>query len=243
MKKQLYIIVGLILAVLAGLSVWYLGIDYEGPTADEIKFKSEYESLNGSTSTSGKTYQTLSIIKDNKVEYTDLAGAIDMLESGTGIIYFGFPDCPWCRNLVSVLIDEIGCSCLEKITYVNISGLRDTYELQDGEAVKTQNASSEYYKILELLDSYLNDYTLLNGEESVNVGEKRLYVPLVVGVKKGRVVGVIAEMPELEEGQNAYDNLTETQKSELKSKIKELISSVTKEEKNEDEGEVCEERC
>ena len=39
------------------------------------------------------------------LEYLTEKEAVKLLEKGTGIIYFGFSGCPWCRNLVPILTD------------------------------------------------------------------------------------------------------------------------------------------
>ena len=46
----------------------------------------------------------------------------DILD-GTGIIYFGFPECPWCRNAVPVLLDAAEEVGIEKIYYIYIDNL------------------------------------------------------------------------------------------------------------------------
>lgn len=83
---------------------------------DAMKFKEEYEKLNGVKS--GKEeYPEVEISADNPVVYADYKEIEEIITSGTGAIYFGFPECPWCRNSVPQLIsaaEEVG---LDKIYY------------------------------------------------------------------------------------------------------------------------------
>ncbi len=43
-----------------------------GCTSNAIKFKNDYESLNGKTNANGKEYRTITIDKDNPFVYTNL---------------------------------------------------------------------------------------------------------------------------------------------------------------------------
>ena len=65
MKKYLYIALCLLIILpLTGCKK-----EKENLSTDAIKFKEEYESLNGTTSSSGKTIRTININKDNPIIY------------------------------------------------------------------------------------------------------------------------------------------------------------------------------
>lgn len=225
MKKKLIIIIGIFVAItIAVLSFYQIKLK----NTDAYKFKESYEALND-TEAYGFKYQNLNIPKDNKIKYATLDEAIDIIENGTGLIYFGFPNCPWCRGMLPILLDTVECSCLENVLYVDASEIRDVYELKDGEVKISKEASKEYYKLLELLDANLSEYTLTEGEKTYEVGEKRIYVPFVVGVKNGKIVGSF-ETITLDEGQTAFDKLTENQKNEYRKNYQNIIGEITKEE-------------
>ena len=56
--------------------------------------------------------------------------------------------------------------------------------------LSTEEGTEEYKKMLTILDSILDNYEIEdeNGN-TINIGEKRIYVPLVIGVKEGKIVG------------------------------------------------------
>ena len=57
---------------------------------DAIKFKEEYESLNGEKGYGDNVNPEVKISKKNVVKYADADRLIDILDNGTGIIYFGY---------------------------------------------------------------------------------------------------------------------------------------------------------
>jgi len=187
----------LIIVVLIG---GYLAVQYKKNhgdnvviTADEKKFKNEYESLNGA-----EKNRKIDIMEDNNVKYISMDEAAKMLDSGSGVIYFGFAGCPWCRNAVPVLLNAAKSTELDTIYYVNVrpdskkeNDIRDEYTLDSrNKAKKTKDAKESYYQVLLALANNLNDYVLkTDSGKKVNTGEKRLYAPTVVVVKKGVVIG------------------------------------------------------
>lgn len=175
--------------------------------SDSVKFKNEYESLNGKTNDNNKKYKSITIDEDNSVTYIDSKKTIEILEKGTGVIYFGFPECPWCRNAVPILIDaarETGSD----IYYFNALSIRDIKELKDEEIVTTKEGTEDYYKILELLSDKADTYSGLN-DESI----KRLYFPTVVFVRDGEVLSLHSGT--VESQTDPYVSLTTDQKDEL----------------------------
>lgn len=185
---------------------------------DAVKFKEEYEILNGSEANNGYTYPKVALEDNNPFVYSSVNDAIKVLENGTGIIYFGYASCPWCRNAVNVL-QHVNAS---EILYVDMSDQRDAYEVIDGVLTKTKDGTDGYYKLLELLDSVLEDYIV----DGVSTGEKRMYVPLVVGIKEGEIVGSHEATVDLNDGQTAYNALTSSQQEELKDVYDEITSKV-----------------
>ena len=202
------IILILTLVVLSVLLFFYLNKKDNEVSTGATEFKEEYESLNGSEASNGYTYPKVSLEDNNPFVYASVDDTIEVLENGTGIIYFGYASCPWCRNAVNVL-QHVNAS---EILYVDMSDQRDAYEVIDGVLTKTKDGSDGYYRLLELLDSVLEDYVV----DGISTGEKRIYVPLVVGVKEGSIVGYHANTVDLNDGQTAYDTLTNDQQKALK---------------------------
>ena len=51
---------------------------------DNVKFSQEYGSVS----------------EDNVFCYKTIDEIINILEHGTGVVYLGFPECPWCKEYV-----------------------------------------------------------------------------------------------------------------------------------------------
>lgn len=207
-QDKLKIMIAVILVAVAILS--FFTVKKDRVSSDEKKFKEEYEALNGKENpSSGKKYFDLEVELHNGIEYLDEKEAIDFLENKTGILYFGFPQCPWCRNIVEVLIDAKNAMKVDTIYYCNALEGRDEKVLQDGKIVTTKKGSKEYGKILELLGDKADTYEGLN-DESI----KRLYFPTVVFVKNGKIIDT--HLSTVDSQKDPYQRLNKTQKKELK---------------------------
>lgn len=209
--------------------VAFLFITVTGCTSknsDAIKFKKEYESLNGKKGYGDNVNPEVKIDKKNAIKYADADEIIDILDNGTGIIYFGYPECPWCRNAIPVLLEAASELNVENVYYMNLKDERDTIEvLEDGTLKTTKEGTEGYKKLLTRLDAVLNEYVLedLNGNE-VKTGEKRIYVPLVVFVREGKVVGIHSDT--VSSQTNPYVTLNTEQKNELLDIYIDLIHKV-----------------
>lgn len=153
-------------------------------TNEEIRFKEEYESLNGKYNEYSKRYYLdMEIIENSNVEYKEANEIIEILKDGTGVIYFGFPECPWCRNLVPVLVNKLS-EYNVPFYYYNAYDIRDTKHLdENNNIVTTKEGTAEYYEIVKILGNFLGEYEGLNDSTI-----KRLYFPTVVFVKDGKII-------------------------------------------------------
>lgn len=195
--------------------------------SDAKRFKEEYESLNNATTSSGKEYLDLEISASNIIKYSTIDEIIDIIENGTGVIYLGYPECPWCRNTVPALLEAADSTPLETIYYLNMHDIRDAYIIDaNGNPSKSYEGNSQYSSLLESLDIILDDYILEDEKgNKVSVGEKRIYVPLVVFVKDGIIVDYQDETVPTNE--DPYIPLTEEEKNELINIYKEKISKIS----------------
>ena len=155
----------LILIIIACICLLVNGIAYafkgtgrkeKNSVSDSYRFAEEYKMID-------KNEKNI----DNVFTYRSINQIIKILENGTGIIYLGFPECPWCQQYVYYLNEVAKSKGLEKIYYKNILNDR-------------KNNTSEYQKVVSLLNDYLQ-----YDEE----GNKRIYVPAVIAVKDGKIVG------------------------------------------------------
>lgn len=149
MKKKIIIMLSIIILLLGGFVI-YKTISNDNVDSDNERFAKEYSSVDN----------------DNVFAYRDMEEIIKILENGTGVVYLGFPECPWCTAYVKYLNEVALSNDVEVIYYHNV--------LED-----RQNNTLEYQKVVSILSDYLQ-----YDEE----GNKRLYVPAVIGVRKGEIV-------------------------------------------------------
>lgn len=182
--KNDIIAVIIVLGFLGLISFYYLNLT---KVTDASKFKEEYSRVS----------------EDNVFVYRTDKEIIEILKHGTGIVYLGFPECPWCQAYVSYLDEVAKETKIEKIYYLNILEIR-------------KNNTREYQEIVSLLDNYLS-----YDEE----GKKRIYVPAIVAVKEGEIIGFDDETSHDTKG---YETPEEYWKNEdlagLKKKIKEMFN-------------------
>lgn len=204
--------VAVLLLVIIGGVFWYLdGNKNDTKDTDSVKFKTEYEEYNDQKNSLGKDYLQVSISDQNVIKYSTYDEVFEILEGKTGVIYFGFPTCPWCRNLVPVLLDAADEVGIDTIYYLNAVEERDKKYLdEDGEIVVEKEGTEEYYELVEKLDSVLGEYEGLN-DSSI----KRLYFPTVVFVKDGKIVG--SHIGTVDSQTDPSIALTDEQYEELKS--------------------------
>jgi thiol-disulfide isomerase/thioredoxin len=178
MKKVLYLVLGILF--LSGCSISKIEEDN-----DAIRFSEEYSNIG--------------VSENNPVIYKTDKEIIDILKSGTGIIYFGFPECPWCQNAIPVLLDVANKMDVD-VYYFNPKEIRE-------------NNTDTYKEIVGLLGDNLA------ADEN---GNKRLYVPDVYFVSGGKIIG--HHFKTVDSQTNPKENpLTEGKKTELKNIYKELI--------------------
>lgn len=178
-------------------------------TTDATRFQQEYESLNGTENGSGLPHAELTIDADNPMVYATQQQVETLLTSGTGIVYFGYPECPWCRNTLPVFLEAARDELVTEVYYMNNRDQRDEKELNaSGEIVTVKEGSEEYARLLELLGEFASVYDGLQ-DETV----KRLYFPTYVFVNEGKIVAVqVSSLPSVE---NPRAPLTEQQHDEL----------------------------
>ncbi len=184
--------------------------------ADALAFKNEYESLNNVIrEKDGRTIKEIFIEENNPVDILTEEETISFLENGTGILYFGFADCPWCRSMLPVLLKTLNNMNIDRLNYLNVKNIRDTLALGEKNKVEVKEEGTKgYYRILELMDSVLEPYYLTTSDgKKIDTKEKRLYAPTVVFVKEGKIVDIhVGTMDTQESG---YDDLSQEQQEEL----------------------------
>lgn len=146
-------------------------------------------------------YRTIS--KENNFEYMTIEEAIDFVENGTGVIYFGFPECKWCRAYIPIIEEVAKEKYSEKIYYCNIKEDRN-------------KNSKEYQMLVSKLEEYLN-----NDEN----GNKRIYVPDTYFIKNGNITGHINDTSMITDGE-VEEYYTDKVKDEMKDKLTKLFNTL-----------------
>lgn len=222
MKEKTKIILMAILMVLSIASiVAYNLTDKETELTDAVKFKEEYEALNDvEVKDTEKSYTSMSLSENNPMYYASYEEVYDVLDK-TGVIYLGYPECPWCRNLVPELISVAKKVNVSKIYYINMHDERNQLTLNDdGELITEKEGTEGYNTLVEKLSDVLPVYSGLN-DDSI----KRIYVPLVIFVKDGEVVDT--HLGTLDSHTDPYIELTSDQKSELKNILTDKMLKTT----------------
>lgn len=164
---------------------------------DAIKFKEDYESLNGKTNKNGKEHRTVSINENNPFVYTTAEEIVKKVKNNeTFYVYFGDTLCPWCRSVIEMAIKVANQNKIDKIYYVSIWDkdgneiLRDKYKLDDeNNLVEIVKGTDSYYELLNLFGDVLDDYNLTDSDgNSISTKEKRIYAPNFIYVEKGKAV-------------------------------------------------------
>ncbi len=195
---------------------------------DAIKFKEEYEALNNTISEKdGKKIRSITIKEDNPIQYKTADELVEMINNKeTFVVYFGFPDCPWCRSVIPTLIEVASKLNFQKIYYVDVKEIRDTLSLNEEGKIVVENEGSEgYKKLLKILDNVLEKYTLTNAKgKKIDTKEKRIYAPNIVAIKDGVSLKLTDGISEKQE--NGYVDITEEMKREMFDKIEEVLKEI-----------------
>ena len=227
MKKENWFFLGLLgVIVIIACGCGFLAFQKVEDTpviTDAVKIKEEYEMLNEKINDNNLKYPTVTLSDDNPFVYRSESEIIDILNNKTGVIYFGFSSCPWCRSVLPILEDAAREVGLAQVFYLDIQNIRDVLELDENDKVVTsKEGSNGYYQIVELLDEYLSEYSLTNEKgEEISTGKKRLFAPTVVGVLNGEIVSF--HEGSLDSQKSGYDTLDDKEKEELKKIYVELI--------------------
>lgn len=169
-------------------------------------FKEEYEALNGTENSSGKINRTITIPADNPFVMVSAEEVVQKAEAGESFyVLYSDPLCPWCRSVIEAACQSAKDNGIETIYSVDVWDdeggeiLRDKYQLKDGKIEKVSDGTEAYQKTLELFGNVLNDYTLSDDNDtSYAVGEKRIYLPNFINVRKGKAVKLLEGISNLQ---------------------------------------------
>lgn len=202
-KKNLFITILIIILLAASATFAYLWLQSSKKTApapndqpatqlsDAQKFKKEYPTVSDS----------------NKFVYKSVEQIIEQLESGTGVVYLGFPECPWCQEYVKYLDQIAVAKGLSEISYYNIKQIRS-------------DNTAEYQEIVSLLQAHQLDLD--------SNGNPRIFVPELVFVKNGQILGRdnTTSLNSTEKDGTPAEWWTAERVAELKAKLEPLVDQI-----------------
>ena len=189
MSKRRLVIIGIVVLLLM-VFVGYFVLDNRKSNVDSVKFSKEYTKVSS----------------NNVFVYRTPDEIIDIIKHGTGVVYLGFPGCPWCQAYVKYLNEVALDVGIEKIFYTN------TKELKESDMDK-------YYEIVDLLEGYLQ----FNDE-----GKPWIFVPNVTFVINGRIIGNDNETSLDTHGLKDPDKYwTDDEVKDLKNRLKKYMNSVS----------------
>ncbi len=226
-NNKIYLIIIILCTILVvGLCVFAIYNHKDVKISDAIKFKEEYEAYNGLVNENNdKNYLKLNIDSENPMIYKTGKEILDVLKNETAIIYFGFASCPWCRNTITPLLEAAKEEKIDKIYYVDIYDIRDTYKFT-GSIVpeQTKKGTDAYYSILKFLGNNLEEYYVKDDSGNMyDTGVTRLYAPTVVAVNDGKVTSF--HDGTVDSQKDPYIALTDSEYKELKKIFVDLIET------------------
>ena len=224
-NKLFMIIVTILAAIVLVLNIQKV-ISNNSQT-DGIKFKEEYEKLNGKKNDQGKKYREITIDSKNKIVYKTTEEVLNLIDKKKSfVLYFGFDTCPWCRSVVPTLA-SISKELNQEVYYIDVKDIRDTFELDDDNKPKlVKKGSKDYSKLLEKLEPVLEDYTLTDSDNNeIKVGEKRIYAPSIVSVIDGKAKELTTGISDKQT--DGYMKLTKEMEKDTYNKIKKILKQVS----------------
>jgi len=203
---------------------------------DAERFKEEYESINNIENGKGRKYRKLEISSNNPIIYKSAKDIVKMIDNEeTFIVYFGFETCPWCRSIISSLLQAAKDNGIDNIYYVNVKNIRDELEIKNDKVVIKTKGMDAYYELLDRLDNVLKKYELTvttkdedgdEKEKTYDTNEKRIYAPNIVAVVKGEPKKLTTGISE--DLKDPYSKLTEEIQEDSYKQIDKVLKEVGK---------------
>lgn len=234
MKKENIVFIALIFVIVCiAIICGYFAFQEEEvehvELTDALKIQEEYALLNDQVNEKNhRTYPTVNLSDDNPFVYATEEEILSIFENNeSALVYFGFASCPWCRSVLPVLESALKEKNVSEIKYVDIEDIRSELELDNNDkVVTTREGTTNYYKLLDVLDDFLEDYVLIGKDgKEISTGEKRIIAPTVLAIHNGEVVGI--HVGTVDSQESGYDSFTASEIEELKNIYKELVDSMT----------------
>ena len=174
------------------------------PTEDALRFKKEYEDVNGMIrEKDGMLFNNVDIPEQNPIQYINIDEFVDILNNKSIIVFLSSPTCPYCRASISSLLKAAKELKMTTIYYYDIS--------------KDENETDSENEIQEL-----KRYGIITENEE---GKNAWKIPQLLNIKDKKIVSSAnGAMYELENGQTKYDKLTQTQENDIYNIYKKVLT-------------------
>lgn len=159
-RKQWLIIAVIVLAT-ASLTAWWCM-----RKADQSAKKREQSTTALSDAAKFKQHYSQAA-DDNRFVYVSPSEIKQIFEHGSGLVFLGFKECPWCQKLAPMIDEAAKAEGLTKVYYMDIRQAR-------------ANNDVTYQMLVEKL----KDYLAKDGS-----GNPRIFVPDVTALRDGKIVG------------------------------------------------------
>ena len=137
------------------------------PTEDALRFKKEYEDVNGMIrEKDGMLFNNVDIPEQNPIQYINIDEFVDILNNKSGIVFLSSPTCPYCRASISSLLKAAKELKMTTIYYYDIS--------------KDENETDSENEIQEL-----KRYGIITENEE---GKNAWKIPQLLNIKDKKIV-------------------------------------------------------
>lgn len=191
-KYIIWIAVGT--GLITALMAWFIFFNdtpsEQAPQSDAVAFRVDYPRVG----------------EDHRFTAASAQEVLAIFEGGDGLVFLGFPECPWCQQLAPIVDEAARAEGLEKIYYLNI---RESRAANDG----------VYQALVDKLRPHL---------ETDEDGEPRIYVPDVTMFRGGEIVGRFQQESAAEGEQVTPDTFWTSERRERATRqLKSIITSST----------------
>ena len=169
----------------------------------------------GNSTNKGQTNQVIEdkfisqypkVTSGHKFVYAEPAEILDIIDGGDGVVFLGFPECPWCQQLAPIIQEAAQSENIDKIYYLNIKESR-------------ANNDEVYQKLVTKLQDYL---------PKDDDGNPRISVPDVTAYRGGQIVGRFEQEATNDGEQVAPDTYwTSERKDRATHQLREMMARVS----------------
>ncbi len=162
----------------------------------------DYQASEKSLNDNEKFTEEYGITKENLYVYKNASEILEILNSGSAVIFLGFPENEWSSMYANILNDAAKRLSIQEIDYYNV--------LED------RKRGNHYYEnIVKKLASYL---------PVLDSGETNIYVPAVVLVKNGQIIAYDDETSIMRGNEHIEDFWTEQKIEEKRLELGVLLT-------------------